>query len=156
MARKTKAKTQEAQEPEFDIFQDDNLADLSTLQRAALTAFIKSNGRITTTCKEAKITRATWYYWKKSDERFRQVLAEIDEFFTDELESAAHSFAMAGDATLIKFLLEAKRRGQFDGAYVKQERALEKGLQPPGTSTTPIYVELVRGRGPEETEPEGE
>lgn len=46
--------------------------------------------------------------------------AARDEFFTDELV-AADNFAIRGDSTLLKFLLESKRREKFDGASARQE-----------------------------------
>lgn len=154
MASRTK-KAKDQPEPEFDIFQGDDYADLSLAQQRALIEFFKSNGKIVATCKKAKITRATWYNWKNHDEQFKRALTEMVQLRRDELEAVAHDLAFSGDTELIKLLLKAYDRALYDDAYARQERAFEKGAMP-AEGYIPVRAVLVRDAAPgEERKDEG-
>lgn len=146
MVRKKKEVTTE---PEFDIFEGDDYADLSLSQQKALIEFFKNNGRIVATCRAAKITRATWYNWKNNDEQFKRALKEMVLLRRDELEAAMHEFAFAGDSELIKFLMKAYDRALYDDAFARQERAFEKGAMPADVAL-PVRALLVRDVAPGE------
>ncbi len=92
--------------------------------------------------------RAIWCYWKKNDPDFLRALELLDEIDSDDLERVASTFARGGDTTLIILLLKAKRRAKYDDAYVRQERAFEKGLQPPDGGFVPVRAVLIADTPP--------
>jgi hypothetical protein len=146
MARKTPSATQDTDSTESDFLKKE-FQGLSLKQRAALKGWLASNGSVPEAVKAAGVDRSTWYHWKKNDPDFLRALELLDEMDADDLEHQANTFARAGDTTLLIFLLKAKRRAKYDDAYARQERALEKGLQP-AEHFVPVRALLVRDAEP--------
>lgn len=149
-----KKKRQKEESEEFELLTESDCSKndfegCTVDQIAALTGFIQSIGNVAKACQFAKISRQTWYHWKKHDDNFQKALLAVDEFFADQLECAAHQFAFKGDSTLLIFMLKGKRRAKYDDAFARQERAFEKGLQPQGENLVPVRAILVRDEPPQ-------
>lgn len=85
-------------------------------KKAFLAAFEKNFGIITRTCKEIKITRETFYKWKKTDPAFAKAIEEQDEKTTDFVESELYKKIQEGSERSILFYMKykGKKRGYAD------------------------------------------
>lgn len=82
-----------------------------------LDAFIKT-GTILGACRRTGVCRETVRKWRRDDLDFAKRFEDSDLDITETLETKAMSQAMAGDTTLIIFLLKARKpemyRDRFD------------------------------------------
>jgi ACT domain-containing protein len=86
---------------------------------AFLAKYEASLGNITMSCKEAGVSRTTYYRWREDDENFRQSVDDIEEMSIDFAESALKKQIQDGDTTAIIFYLKTK--GKKRGYTEKQE-----------------------------------
>lgn len=62
------------------------------------------------TCEIVGVDRGTVYKWRKNDKEFNQAFIDIDSNVTENIERKAIAMALAGDPTLIIFLLKSRDR----------------------------------------------
>lgn len=67
-------------------------------------------GVVTTACRQAQISRDTFYRWKKEDEDFARKVAEIEDVALDFAESQLHMRMKDGSDSAIIFYMKTKGR----------------------------------------------
>ena len=87
-----------------------------------LAAFEKLLGNVTQTCRQVKMARSQYYYWREHDEEFKKKSDEVGEIVLDFAESALHKQINEGNTTATIFLLKCK--GKNRGYTEKQELEL--------------------------------
>lgn len=99
--------------------------------------YAKKVGNISSLCREAEISRKTYYEWLENDEAFREKIFEAKESLKDFLESKFFENVAAGKEQSILFGLRtiAKDRG-----WVEQQHIHHSGSAVPITGIT---VEIV-------------
>ena len=70
-------------------------------------------GTVTAACEYARINRSTWYEWVKKDADFKAQVEAAEEQVTDRIEQTATQKAVAGDTTLLIFMLKNRRREKY-------------------------------------------
>lgn len=83
---------------------------LTDKQKKFLEALENSAGIVSTACKKMKISRQTYYNWKKKNEKFAEGVEEIKEGVIDFAESMLLQKIKEGDTTSIIFFLKTKGR----------------------------------------------
>ena len=89
-----------------------------TLKKRMLEELENALGIVTMACKNADISRKTFYEWKKKDKEFEKQVKDIQEITVDFVESQLHRQIRDGNGTATIFYLKtkAKHRG-----YVEQQ-----------------------------------
>jgi hypothetical protein len=109
---------------------------------------VKHRGNVTAAAKLGDIARCQVYEWRNTNPVFaaeyQLTRKKLEEFLFEKVIG----FTELGDITACIFALKSLNRARYD-AYARQERALEKGLQP-AESFVPVSAVLVR-----DTEPAG-
>jgi hypothetical protein len=143
MARK---KTDQSQ-PLNHTESDGPKKELTPKQVAFLEALVKRKGNVTAAAKVAEISRGQVYEWRNTNPTFEAeyqlTRTKLEEFLFEKVVE----FAELGDITACIFALKSLNRARFDDAYARQERALEKGLQP-AEGFVPVRAVLVRDPEP--------
>lgn len=98
-------------------------------KRRLIEALTKTHGLITLACKNAGVSRQTYYNWLNSDEEFKESAVEIAEMQKDFVESKLLENINANDPTSIIFYLKTKARERGYGAQpakaIGENRQLE-------------------------------
>lgn len=78
--------------------------------------YTKNGCNISNTCKALKISRQTFYEWKRKDENLNQMLEEAEEAMIDFAESKLIEHIDNGDVTSLIFFLKTKgkKRGYVE------------------------------------------
>ena len=113
---------------------NEDLTKIDSIKKNTFLAKYKSTlGNISASCEACGITRQTFYNWKENDQKFRQLVDQIDEESVDFAESALKKQIQDGDTTATIFYLKTK--GKRRGYVEKQEvafnipvRIVEDGL----------------------------
>lgn len=81
-----------------------------------ITAMIKHKGLVSYACKEAKVSRITYYKYYKFDALFRKVIDEIEDTVLDVSESALHGLIAKKEPSAVYFHLKCKgkKRGYVE------------------------------------------
>ena len=87
-------------------------------KKAVLRALEASLGVVTTACKDAQISRTTFYAWVEDDPSFAAAVLNLNEVALDFAESQLFKQMKAGNATSTIFYL--KTRGRSRG-YIEQQ-----------------------------------
>lgn len=87
--------------------------DTEKLKEYFVGAFQASGGNVSDACKAVKISRVTYYRWRKDDEKFKESCDEVNEMSIDNVESVLYKEALGGNIGAICFFLKtrAKHRG---------------------------------------------
>ena len=72
-------------------------------------------GTILTTCEKIGIDPKTFRYWRKKFPEFDEAVVEADDKLTERLERKAVNNALAGNDTLLIFLLKSRRPKKYRG-----------------------------------------
>lgn len=114
--------------------------DKNLPKRNFLVAYGDTFGNITEACRLAKISRNTYYQWKKEDAQFLADLDAIEpkESFKDFVENAAVKKIKEGDTAMIIFAAKTKLK---DRGWV--ERTEITGAD--GDKLNAFTVEIVNG-----------
>lgn len=107
-----------------------------------LEAYDRSLGNVSTACRAVGVSRATFYNWKKSDEKFREAIGELDEYNLDFAETMLMKHIRDGDTTTLIFFLKTKGR---ERGYV--ERVEATGAN--GAPLVPAPVSLSKDQAAE-------
>ena len=81
--------------------------------------YIKCSCNVSETCKRLKISRRTFYNWRKRFPEIDKQLTEAEEEMIDDCESKLHELIKDKDFRAIKFFLEKKGKSR---GYGKQEK----------------------------------
>ena len=105
----------------------ENVTDvtLSDKKENFIKAFKKKNCNVAKTCKDIKISRQTYYRWRKED-KFKQACEDVEEGLLDFAESQLQTLIKNGNAIAIFFFLKTK--GKKRGYVEKQE--IESNIKP--------------------------
>jgi len=66
------------------------------------------------------VTRKTVYNWRDAHPEFKDAFDDIQESITDELETTAVGKALAGDVTMLIFMLKSRRREIYGDKVVNE------------------------------------
>jgi hypothetical protein len=92
-------------------------------KRAMIKALEASLGIVTTACKNAKVSRRTYYNWLKEDEAFKEAVEDIHNISLDFAESKLYDLIKDDNVTATIFYL--KTRGKKRGYIERQELSVE-------------------------------
>lgn len=94
-----------------------------TKKQKLLNALEKSHGVVTQACKTAGVSRAQYYRYLESDEKFRKAVHDIQESAVDFVESALFKQIQDGNITGQIFYLKTKgkHRGYIEKTQIQQE-----------------------------------
>lgn len=95
------------------------MSKADTNKKALLTALEKSFGVVTTACRNANISRQTFYNYYKDDEEFKKACDDIGEIALDMAESQLHKQILEGNTSATIFYLKTK--GKKRGFIERQE-----------------------------------
>lgn len=85
-----------------------------TLEKAKKVIEILQDGKgAANAARAVGVSRRTLYNWRDQNENFRQQWDDTQEGVTDEIEETAIEKALAGDTTLLIFLLKSRRRSIY-------------------------------------------
>jgi hypothetical protein len=98
-------------------------------------------GNVSLTCKKLKISRYTFYEWKKKDEEFCKKINEIDESHIDFAETVLKKKIKDGSTPELIFYLKTKGKSR---GYVEQNNL---DLTTNGEKLTRIEVEIIKNKG---------
>ncbi|MCH3980509.1 MAG: hypothetical protein LKE41_01050 [Prevotella sp.] len=98
-------------------------------KRRLIEALNKTHGLITLACKNAGVTRQTYYNWLNSDDEFKEEALEIEEMQKDFVESKLLENINANDPTSIIFYLKTKARERGYGAQPAKNLTSQKQLE---------------------------
>lgn len=89
-----------------------------TIKKKLLSELETALGIVTMACKNAGISRKTFYEWKKNDPEFEKEVKDVQEITVDFVESQLHKQIQGGSgaATIFYLKTKAKHRG-----YVEQQ-----------------------------------
>ena len=95
-----------------------------------LDIYKKAFANISAACEKAKISRQTFYNWRKEDDNFNEKIEEISEGLIDFAESILHNNIRNGrTAELIFFLkTKAKKRGYTEQVIISED-SLPSGFE---------------------------
>ena len=80
---------------------------------AKIVAKLARGWSVAAACKNAKISRRTYYYWYEADAEFAALCDDALESGTDVLEDAATRQAIAGNPSMMALLLKARRPEKY-------------------------------------------
>ena len=103
-----------------------------------LEVFKDNAGNISQTCEAVGINRRTFYHWIDKDEKFREVVKEVEEGLIDFVESKLMMNIKEGKETSMIFFLKTK--GKHRGYVEKTEVEHSGGLEVPPV----INVKVVK------------
>lgn len=103
---------------------------LTPKKAALLEALEKSLGVVTTACKQAGITRRTYYDWLAKDKNFKAAVEDISNVALDFAESKLHKLIRDENPTAIIFYLKTKgkKRGYIERQEIAHDGAIESKL----------------------------
>ena len=103
---------------------------LTPKKTALLEALEKSLGVVTTACKQAGITRRTYYDWIAKDKAFKNAVDDIGNVALDFAESKLHSLIRDENPTAIIFYLKTKgkKRGYIERQEIAHDGSIESML----------------------------
>lgn len=89
-------------------------ADAEDKKTKLIRLYEKHFGNITLACKEAKISRQLFYYYKKTDVNFENALNQIklDDLIVDLAEEALIRLIKKGNVAAILFVLKTKGKSR--------------------------------------------
>lgn len=90
-----------------------------------LIKFKESKGIISTACDAAKISRMTFYRWKKEDPEFASLVSEIEEASIDYVESKLIENIDNNKTSEILFYLKTKGKNR---GYVERQEIQTDGF----------------------------
>ena len=93
-----------------------------------LKALEASLGIVTTACKNAEVSRATYYEWLKDDKEFANKVKDIENIALDFAESQLHNQMNDGNTSATIFYLKTK--GKKRGYIEKSELDITSGEEP--------------------------
>ena len=91
----------------------------NTLKENLITALEKTKGIVTDACKQANISRSTYYKYYKQDDQFKADVDEINNIALDHAESKL--FKLIDDCNVTAIIFYLKTRGKSRGYTEKQE-----------------------------------
>jgi hypothetical protein len=106
-------------------------------KRAALIVGLASGMTVSAACESAKVSKVTYYQWRKDDPGFNQECLDAIDAGVDLLEEEAVRRARAGSDLLMIFLLKGRRPDIYNRKVVVLEGNPEAPLQ--GNATVMIY-----------------
>jgi hypothetical protein len=94
-----------------------------TKKQKLLNALEKSHGVVTQACKTAGVSRAQYYRYLQSDDKFRDAVDDIQESAIDFVESQLFKQIQEGNITGQIFYLKTKgkNRGYIEKTQIQQE-----------------------------------
>lgn len=92
--------------------------DTKNKKKRFIEVYFKTLGDITTTCKEIKISRWTFYSWVEKDKKFKQEIEEQDNINLDFAENCLKKKMSDGDTRAIIFYLESKGKKRGYGKNI--------------------------------------
>jgi len=107
-------------------------------QRKFIEILKNSLGIVTTSCKKANVSRATYYLWKNGNPEFSKLCDEVIDITVDVVEQSLLNNIIKGDTTAIIFYLKTKGKSRGYVEHVQADINLLSG------------VGLKIGLGPEE------
>jgi len=112
---------------------------ISPKQKKFLKAFEATLGNVSKACDELKINRATYYYWIKTNDVFKQTVEEIENKNIDFAETMLLKNIRDGKESSIFFYLKCK--GKDRGYIEKQEIGVtnKQGEDVPVGSITYVF-----------------
>lgn len=113
------------------------MASISKKKRDKILQLLKNaGGNIAKTCEGAEIDRSTFYRWRKKDEEFNELVQEILDACTDNVESALYKNALEGNVTAQIFYLKNKRPEVFQDRRQLEVKEMENFTFDPTLATT--------------------
>ncbi len=94
--------------------------DSKRLKKRLLVALEKNLGIISISCKEAQVSRASYFNWMKNDEDFKKAVDEINEGVIDFVENQLYKKIEQGSEKSILFYMKYKgrKRGYTDSVDI--------------------------------------
>lgn len=120
-------------------------AQVRKRQDLFLDAFTKT-GTVLGASRRCNISRETVRLWRKNDSVFAERFEDADLDITETLETKAMSMAMAGDTTMVIFLLKSRRPEKYRD-HVKHEHGGEIKTTPAVDMTGFSKQELLEMAG---------
>lgn len=96
--------------------------DVSNVKKQLfIKAYLENLGSITTTSRQIKIDKSTYYNWRNSDPKFAEYIdnIDVDDFLLGEAKKALLKNIQKGDVASVIFTLKSK--GKNEGFTEKQE-----------------------------------
>ena len=114
--------------------------DTKNKKKRFIEIYFKSLGDITTTCKEIKISRWTFYAWLEKDKKFKQEIEEQDNVNLDFAENCLKKKMRDGDTRAIIFFLESKGKKRGYG------NSIDVTTNGKAITHEPITIEVIDSR----------
>jgi len=97
------------------------------LKKRLISALEKSLGIVTKACKDADISRSTFYKWYGEDEEFKKQVDSVEEIALDFAESKLHEQIQDNNSSSTIFYLKTK--GKKRGYVERQEQIISTSKQ---------------------------
>jgi len=89
-----------------------------TKKKRLLKALEENTGLIATACKEAKVSRGTYYVWIGGDKAFAEAVQDIEEQVYDKVEKKLHNMIDNDNVTAVIFYSKTKMKSR---GYVERQ-----------------------------------